>query len=398
MASVITHALRTPIGKFLGGLKEFSAVELGVFAVKAALERSGIPADQVDELIFGNGRQAGGGPNPARQILVKAGIPVTKIAHTVNKACGSGLEAIAQADRLIELGEAEIVIAGGTESMSRVPFELDLREGLRLGHATVHDGNFRDGFQCPLADQLMGRTAENLAEKFGITRAEQDEFALGSQKKTELARKAGRFRAEIAPVKWTDRKGKELVIDTDEHPRDNCKLEDLATLPAVFKKDGTVSAGNSSGMTDGAACVVVMSEEKAKSLGITPLAKILGFASGGCDPKEMGLGPAPATEALFKKLKTKNKRGYELYDFDVIELNEAFAAQVIACDRVMKLPMDRINVNGGSIALGHPIGATGCRIVVTLLHEMKRLSLANGLATLCISGGLGMSMAFENCG
>ncbi len=397
MPTVITHALRTPIGKFMGGLKDLSAVELGVHAVKAILAQSGLKPEQIDEVVFGNARQAGGGPNPARQILVKSGIPVEKIAMTVNKACGSGLESIAQADRLIRLGEAEIVIAGGTESMSRVPFELDLREGFRLGHATVHDGNFRDGFQCPLADQLMGRTAENLAEKFAISRKEQDEFALASQKKAEMAQKAGRFKAEIAPVKWADKRGKETVIDTDEHPRSNCKLDDLSPLPAVFKKDGTVSAGNSSGMTDGAACVLVMSEEKAKSLGLKPLARIMGYASAGCEPKEMGLGPVPATAKLFQKLSRELKRGVELYDFDVIELNEAFAAQVIACDRLMKLPMDRLNVNGGSIALGHPIGATGCRIVVSLLHEMKRLDLARGLATLCISGGLGMTMAFEQC-
>lgn len=398
MATVITHAVRTPIGRFMGGLKDFSAVELGVFAVKALLERSGVSPTLIDEVVMGNGRQAGGGPNPARQILVKSGIPVEKIGLAVNKACASGLEAIAHANRLIECGEADVVIAGGTESMSRVPFELDLRDGLRLGHATLHDGNFRDGFQCPLADQLMGRTAENLAEKFSITRAEQDEFAAGSQRKAEIAIKAGRFQKEIAPISWTDRKGKTSTIAADEHPRAGTTIASLAELPPVFKKDGGVTAGNSSGMTDGAAAVLVMSEEKAKALGITPLAKILGYASGGCDPKEMGIGPAPATANLFARLKAKNKRGYELYDFDVIELNEAFAAQVIACDRVMRLPMDRINVNGGSIALGHPIGATGCRIVVTMLHEMARLSLANGLATLCVSGGMGMSMAFENCG
>jgi acetyl-CoA C-acetyltransferase len=398
MSIVITHAVRTPIGRFLGGLKDFTAVELGTFAVKSLLERSGIDGDAVDEVFFGNGRQAGGGPNPARQIAVRAGIPVSKVAMTINKACGSGLEAIAQAHRTIALGESEVVIAGGTESMSRVPFELDLREGLRLGHATLHDGNFRDGFQCPLADQLMGRTAENLAEKYGITRPEQDDFAAASQRKAEIAIKAGRFAAEIAPIVVTDRKGNETKIAADEHPRAGTTAASLAELPAVFKKDGTVTAGNSSGMTDGAACVLVMREEKAKALGLKPLARILGYASAGCEPREMGLGPAPATAALFRKLKQQAGRGYELYDFDVIELNEAFAAQVLACDREMKLPMDRINVNGGSIALGHPIGATGCRIVVTLLHEMKRLELANGLATLCISGGLGMSMAFENAG
>lgn len=389
MNVVITHAVRTPIGKFLGQFKELSAVELGAQAVSALLQRAGIAPADVDEVVFGNARQAGGGPNPARQVLVRAGIPVERTATTVNRACGSGLEAICQAARLIERGEATVVVAGGTESMSRVPFELDLRDGFRLGHATVHDGNFRDGFHCPLADQPMGRTAETLAERYAISREAQDEFAAQSQRKCEIARKARRFEAEIAPVIVRDRKGAETRIATDEHPRDGITIAHMRELPPVFKKDGTVHAGNSSGITDGAAAVLVMSEAKAKELGLKPLVKILGWASGGVDPKVMGLGPVPATLKLMKQLRA------ELYDFELIELNEAFAAQVLACNIELKLPMDRVNVNGGSIALGHPIGATGCRIVVTMLHEMKRLELVRGLASLCISGGLGLSVGFE---
>ncbi len=387
--AVITHAVRTPIGKFLGSLKEKTAVELGVHAVTALLERAGVEADVVDQVVFGNARQAGGGPNPARQILVKAGIPVERIGMTLNKACGSGLEAIVHAARLVDQGEASVVVAGGTESMSRVPFELDLREGFRLGHARAWDGNFRDGFQCPLADQPMGRTAETLAERYEISRDEQDAYAANSQRKAEAARRSGAFDDEIAPFVWADRKGNEVGLKVDEHPRDGVTAEQMAKLPAVFKKDGTVHAGNSSGITDGAACVLVTSEARAKELGLETMARIVDWADGGVDPTVMGLGPVPATKKLLEKMRA------DLTDFDLIELNEAFAAQVIACDRELGLPADRLNVNGGSIALGHPIGATGCRIVVTLLHEMARSSVDRGLATLCISGGLGMSVAFE---
>ncbi len=389
MNVVITHAVRTPIGRFLGGLKDFSAVDLGVAAVGSLFERAGIDRAEVDEVIVGNARQAGGGPNPARQILIKSGIPPERIAMTVNKACGSGLESIVHAARLVKAGEANVVVAGGTESMSRVPFELDLREGYRLGHAKVHDGNFRDGFDCPLAGHPMGRTAETLAEQYDISREEQDAFAVQSQRKAEAAIKAGRFKDEIAPVRWTDRKGNEQTVAEDEHPRAGTTIEGMAKLPAVFKEGGTVHAGNSSGITDGAAMTLVMSEERARSLRLEPMARIVDWANGGVDPKVMGLGPVPATQALLKKMRA------ELYDFELIELNEAFAAQVLACDRELRLPLDRLNVNGGSIALGHPIGATGCRIVVTLLHEMKRFGMQRGLATLCISGGLGMSVAFE---
>ena len=387
--AVITHAVRTPIGKFLGSFKDLSAVDLGVHAVEALFERSGVAKDAVDHVLIGNARQAGGGPNPARQILIRSGIPHERIAMTLNKACGSGLESIVQAARLVTSGEASVAFAGGCESMSRVPFELDLREGFRLGHAKVHDGNFRDGFHCPIADQPMGRTAETLAERYEISRDEQDAYAVESQRKAEAARKSGAFDAEIAPVKWTDRKGREFGLEKDEHPRDGVTAEHMKKLPAVFKKDGSVHAGNSSGITDGAAVVMVMSDAKAAELGLTPMAKIVDWADGGVDPTVMGLGPVPATKTLLEKMHA------DLTDFDLIELNEAFAAQVIACDRELRLPADRLNVNGGSIALGHPIGATGCRIVVTLLHEMERSMLQRGLATLCISGGLGMSVAFE---
>lgn len=390
MTVVITHAVRTPIGGFRGSLKGFSAVELGTFAVRSLIDQSGVDGEKVDHLVFGNARQAGGGPNPARQILINAGLSQERTALTVNKACGSGLESIVQAARLVMSGEAKLVVAGGCESMSRVPFELDLREGFRLGHAEVHDGNFRDGFHCPLADQPMGRTAETLAEKYEISRTEQDEFAASSQQKAEAARNAGRFDAEVAPIKYLDRKGNEVVFGTDEHVRDGVTAGSLARLPPVFKKDGTVHAGNSSGITDGAASVLVTTEDHANVLGLQPMARIVDWADGGVDPRVMGLGPVPSTRKLLERMKIG------LGDFDLIELNEAFAAQVIACDRELSLPMDRVNVNGGAIALGHPIGATGCRIVVTLLHEMQRQSASRGLATLCISGGMGMSVAFEN--
>lgn len=386
---VVTHAVRTPIGKFLGGLKDLSAVQLGTHTVVALLDRAGLERDQVDEVIIGNARQAGGGPNPARQILIGAGIPHQRIAMTLNKACGSGLEAIVHAARLVRGGEAKIVVAGGTESMSRVPFELDLREGLRLGHATLHDGNFRDGFSCPLADQPMGRTAETLAETYEISRDEQDAYAVASQQKSEAAREAGLFEDEIEPIRRTDRKGREVVVDRDEHPRHGATMEQLARLPAVFKKDGTVHAGNSSGITDGAAAVLVMAESEASRLGYTPLARISGWSNGGVPPEVMGLGPVPAVKSYCERFKTS------LAEFDLIELNEAFAAQVLACDRELSLPMEKVNVNGGAISLGHPIGATGCRIVVTLLHEMRRREASSGLATLCISGGLGMAVGFR---
>jgi len=391
---VVTHALRTPIGKYLGGLASLSAADLGTSLVRSLVGAAGIDATQVDQLVFGNGRQAGGGPNVARQIAVRAGLGEDTTALTLNMACASGLKSIEYAAERIELGRAEIVVAGGVESMSGLPFFLPkMRTGYRLGHAKVVDSMYQDGFQCPLADMLMGATAEVLAKELDITRAEQDEFALTSQRKCQDAREAGRFEAEIAPVEVSGRKGEVTLVEKDEHPRDDAKLESLAKLPTVFdRENGSVTAGNSSGITDGAAALLVMGADTASALGLTPLAFIGHSAEAGVDPTRMGIGPVPA----MKQLEARN--GLTAGDYDLIELNEAFAAQVLACHRQLPLPLDRLNVNGGSIALGHPIGATGARIVVTLLHEMQRRGADNGLATLCVSGGMGMAMHLSRRG
>jgi len=391
---VVVDALRTPIGKFLGSFVELSAADLGVAAVTALLERTGVAANEVGELVFGCGRQAGGGPNVARQVSVRSGIPVTTPAWTVNMACGSGLKSINLAAESIRLGRTDVAIAGGTESMSGLPFFLPkMRTGYRLGEAPLVDGMYQDGFHCPLADMLMGATAEKLARQKGISREEQDEFALASQHKCEAARAAGRFEAEIAPVAVPQRKGDPLVVSKDEHPRDGTKLESLGKLPPVFdRENGTVTAGNASGITDGSAALLLMSAERAGELGLEPLAYVGAAAEAGVDPTIMGIGPVPALGRL------KEANGRDAADYDLIELNEAFAAQVLACHRELPLPMERLNVNGGSIALGHPIGATGARIVVTLLHELKRRGGEHGLATLCISGGMGLATAFHRTG
>ncbi len=386
---VVTHALRTPIGKFLGALSELSAADLGVHAVRAVLERSRVDPASVGELVFGNARQAGGGPNVARQIAVRSGLPVEVPAWTVNMACGSGLKALALAVDSIRAGRTEVAVAGGTESMSKLPFLLpDLRKGYRLGHAPVVDGMYRDGFQCPLSDMLMGETAEKLAKDLGIPRSEQDEFALASQRKSQSAREAGRFGDEIVPVSVPGRKGA-TVVERDEHPRDGATLADLAKLPPVFDAAGTVSAGNASGITDGAAALLVMTAARARKLGLEPLARVGDTTEAGVPPQIMGIGPVPAV----RKLEERN--GVRVGDYDLIELNEAFAAQVLACRRELDFPLERLNVNGGAISLGHPIGCTGARIVVTLLHEMKRRGARTGLATRCVSGGLGLATAFE---
>jgi acetyl-CoA C-acetyltransferase len=387
---VVTHALRTPIGKFLGAFSDLSAADLGVSVTRELLARSELEPGAIGAAIFGNARQAGGGPNVARQIAVRASLPVTVPAWTVNMACGSGLKALGLAADAIRLGRCEIALAGGTESMSRLPFLLpEMRRGHRLGHAPVVDAMYQDGFLCPLSNLLMGETAEKLARELSIGREAQDEFALSSQRKAQAARESGRFADEISPVTVPGKKG-DVVVREDEHPRANATLADLAKLAPVFDaQHGTVTAGNASGITDGAAALLVMSEVKAATLGFEPLAFVEHTCEVGVEPSVMGIGPVPA----MRKLAELNGRAAG--DYDLIELNEAFAAQVLACDRELGLPMERLNVNGGAIALGHPIGATGARIVVTLLHEMRRRQAEHGLATLCISGGLGLATAFR---
>jgi acetyl-CoA C-acetyltransferase len=389
-AVVITHAVRTPVGRFLGQFSELSAVDLGVEASAGLFRRASLDPAKVDAAIFGCARQAGLGPNPGRQVAVRAGVPVERPAITVNMACGSGLWALIQAAQMIRLGEARVVLAGGFENMTRVPFLLpQMRKGYRLGNAPLVDAMYQDGFHCPLADQLMGETAETLARKYSIPREEQDAFAARSQQRFEAARKAGRVSAEIVPVSVPQKGGGRAAIDRDEHPRDGVTGADLAKLAPVFDPNGgCVTAGNASGIADGAAALVVASARSARELGAPVLAVFEAHASAGVDPKVMGLGPVPATRALMEKV------GRKPGDYDLVELNEAFAAQVLACDREIRFDPERLNVNGGSIALGHPIGGSGARIVVTLLHEMKRRGAGLGLATLCISGGQGLSASF----
>jgi acetyl-CoA C-acetyltransferase len=386
----ILSAVRTPIGKFGGSLASQTAADIGVTAVRAAIERAAVRPDQIEESIFGNARQAGGGPNPARQISVRSGVPQEVPAYTVNKACASGMKSIALGYQEIAAGNLECVVAGGTESMSRLPYYLDgARWGYRLGNQELVDGMYRDGFFCPLAKMVMGETAEALAEQYKITRAEQDELALCSQTRAAAAIEAHRFDAELAPVIIESKKGKQTFA-ADEHPFIGASLEKLAKLPPVFSKTGTITAGNSSGITDGAAAVVLASDEFVKKNNLKPLARIMAVTSAGVDPRTMGIGPVPALH------KMEEKHQFRLADFDLVELNEAFAAQVIACDRELHFDRSKLNVNGGSIALGHPIGCTGTRITVTLLHEMLKRTARRGVATLCVSGGMGMALAIEN--
>jgi len=386
----IVAALRTPIGRFLGAFADVTAAELGVAATRAALERSRVPAQDVDELIYGCARQAGGGPNVARQVMMKSGIPQERVAFTVNQACGSGLQAIILAAEHIRAGKSRFVVAGGTESMSRVPHLLDrARTGYRLGNAALVDGMFRDGFLDPICGMLMGETAEKLADQYKIGRNEQDLFALESQRRAGAAIKDNRFESEIAPVKVAGRKGEERTITADEHPRADTTLQDLAKLPPVFREGGTVHAGNSSGITDGAASLVLAAESAARERGLTPLAWIGESEVVGVDPSIMGIGPVPATRKLLARTQQK------LEDYDLVELNEAFAAQVLACDRELHFDRGKLNVSGGAIALGHPIGRTGARIVTTLVHEMNRRKSKRGLATLCVSGGLGIALEIQ---
>jgi acetyl-CoA C-acetyltransferase len=386
----ILSAVRTPIGKFGGSLASLSAADMGVVAAKAALERAGVEPQQVEETIFGNARQAGGGPNPARQISIRSGVPQEVPAYTVNKACASGIKSIALGFQEIATGNLDCVLAGGTESMSRLPYYLEgARWGYRLGNQELVDGMYRDGFFCPLAKMLMGETAETLAVQYKITREEQDRFALVSQQHAATAQSSGRFDAEIAPVKIEGKKGT-TVFSRDEHLFLDATPEKMAKLSPVFSKTGTITAGNSSGITDGAAAVVLASEKFLQRNNLKPLARILAATSAGVDPRLMGLGPVPAIRKL------EQKHGLKLNDFDLVELNEAFAAQVLACDRELHFDREKLNVNGGAIALGHPIGCTGTRITVTLLHEILKRKARRGLATLCVSGGMGMALAIES--
>ena len=387
----LVSAVRTPIGKFGGTLAGMTAADLGVVAAKAAIERAGVRPEQVEETIFGCARQAGGGPNVARQISVRSGVPQEVPAYTVNKACASGIKTIALAYHEIASGDVDCVLVGGTESMSRVPYLLDQgRWGYRMGTQELVDGMYRDGFFCPLARMVMGETAELLAEQYKISRDEQDAFALRSQQKAEAAINAGRFKDEIVPVTIESKKGS-TVFEKDEHPFLGATMEKLAKLSPVFKKDGGITAGNSSGITDGASALIVAGEKFVAQHKLKPMAKILAFTAAGVDPKLMGIGPVPAMKKL------EQKHGLKVGDFGLIELNEAFAAQVIACDRDLHMDPERLNVNGGSIALGHPIGCTGARITSTLVHEMAKRKVKMGVATLCVSGGMGMALAVENC-
>jgi acetyl-CoA C-acetyltransferase len=386
----IISAVRTPIGKFGGSLASLTAADMGVVAAKAAMERAGVQPEQIEETIFGNARQAGGGPNPARQISIRSVVPQEVPAYTVNKACASGMKSIALAYQEAATGNLDCILAGGTESMSLLPYYLDgARWGYRMGHQELVDGMYRDGFFCPMAKMVMGETAEVLAQQYGISREEQDQFALCSQTRAERALASGRFDDEIVPVIIESKKGA-TVFTRDEHPFLGATLEKMAKLAPVFSKSGTITAGNSSGITDGAAAVVIASEPFVKKNDLKPLARIMAVTSAGVDPRIMGIGPVPALN------KMEQKHQLKLDGFDLIELNEAFAAQVLACDRELHFDRDKLNVNGGAIALGHPIGCTGTRITVTLLHEMLRRKARLGVATLCVSGGMGMALALEN--
>lgn len=386
----LAASVRTPIGRFGGALASWTAADLGVAAAKASLERAQLRPDQIQQSIWGCARQAGGGPNVARQITYRTGVPETTPAFTVNQACGSGLQAIILAAQQIQLGRAEIVLAGGTESMSRVPYFAEgARWGMRMGNTELIDGMYRDGFNDPLSGLVMGETAENLARQYEISRDEQDEYALRSQQRAQAAIESGRFESEVIPLEIKGRRGETVNFAHDEHPRAGSTKQDIARLAPVFAKDGTVTAGNSSGITDGAASVIVMSEEVVEKSGAVPQARIVDYEVTGVAPEIMGIGPVPAIRSLL----TRQELG--LKDIDLVELNEAFAAQVIACDRELGFDQERLNTNGGAIALGHPIGCTGVRITTTLLHEMKKREARLGLSTLCVSGGMGLAMLVE---
>jgi acetyl-CoA C-acetyltransferase len=386
----LAGAVRTPIGRFGGSLQSWTAADLGTAVAAESLRRAQIRPDQVDDSIWGCARQAGGGPNVARQITFRAGVPDRVPAFTVNQACGSGLRAIILAAEQIMLGRAEVVLAGGTESMSRVPYFAEgARFGMRMGPSELVDGMYRDGFNDPLSGLIMGETAEVLARHYEISRAQQDEYAWRSQQRAAAAVAGGRFEDERLPLELKDRKGNVTMFATDEHVRANTSIEDLQRLAPVFAKDGTVTAGNSSGITDGAAAITVLSEAALRESDAEPLARIVDYEIVGVPPEIMGIGPVPAVRAILAR------QDLSLEDIDLVEVNEAFAAQVIACDRHLEFDPERMNPNGGAIALGHPIGCTGVRITTTLLYEMKRRRSKRGLATLCISGGMGIALLVE---
>tara|TARA_R110000868_G_scaffold206563_1_gene455316 strand:- start:4398 stop:5570 length:1173 start_codon:yes stop_codon:yes gene_type:complete len=385
---VIVAAARTPIGAFSGTLANTPANELGTIAIKAALERSGVEAGAIDEVIFGQVLTGGSGQNPARQAAIGAGIPDSATAFVINQVCGSGLRTVALAAQQIMTGDAKIVIAGGQENMSMSPHVANLRAGHKMGDVKFIDSMIKDGLWCAFNGYHMGNTAENVANKWQISREEQDAFAAASQNKAEAAQKSGRFKDEIAPVTISSRKG-DIVFDTDEYPRHGATLEGMAKLRPAFDKEGTVTAGNASGINDGAAALIVMSADEAAKRGLTPLAMIKSWATAGVDPAVMGSGPIPASR------KALEKAGWSVGDLDLIEANEAFAAQAIAVNRDMGWDTDKVNVNGGAIALGHPIGASGARVITTLLHEMQKRDAKKGLATLCIGGGMGVALCVE---
>src|SRR6478736_503846 len=405
---LILGAARTPLGRYGGTLRNTHPAELGARAARAALERAGIEPAGVDEVIFGHGRQAGSGPNPGRQVGRRTGLPDEVPAQTINQACASSLQAVALGAQAILTGQSNVVLAGGMESMSRMPFLVDsedARWGHKMGNFALVDAMYRDGFSDPLSGLIMGQTAEVLARQYGITREESDQFALESQRKAEVAQKSGHFTREIAPVTVGPAKAgphsgaggvrlqADQTIDTDEHPRHGSTIESLRKLPLTFPKvegeDGIITAGSASGITDGAAAIVLASGDYARARGFKPIAKIIGWTSAGVDPRIMGIGPVPAIAKL------KQRTGLGIEDFDLVEINEAFAAQVLAVLKDVPIPAEKLNVNGGAIALGHPIGCTGARMVVTLLHELQRRGNRRGLATLCVSGGMGMAMGIE---
>lgn len=385
----LAGAVRTPIGDFGGVLAASSAAHLGGIAAIGALERSGVPRDAVDEVVFGHARQAGNGPNLARQIVRRAGLADRVPAYTINKACASGVQSVVSAAQSIRLGDAHVVLAGGTEHMTSIPFlALQARWGQKLGDLALADAMYRDGYLCPLCDMVMGETSETLATEYAISRDEQDAYAMRSHQRAARAWAEGRFASQVVPVAVGEGK-RAAVVERDEHIRADSSMESLSKLRPVFRKDGSITAGNASAITDGAAAVMVLSEQAVQAHGVTPLVAVLGAVSVGVDPARMGIGPVPAVQQLLQR------HALRLEDIDLIELNEAFASQVIACDRELKLDPERLNVNGGGVSLGHPTGCSGTRILVSLAHELQRTSGRYGLATLCVSGGQGMAVLVE---